>query len=107
MLELASRRGFREFAQPHVSAPGKPRDAEGAGILDFSGKECRTVEQVESPAQRRIGSQFLGVQGNRAWQKRRLPERCPSPLPRPRARRHTLGYKGDENGFGRRDLSDA
>jgi hypothetical protein len=41
-LALASRRGFRQGAQDHVSTPGIPGNLEGAGVFDSAGEHGPT-----------------------------------------------------------------
>ena len=47
MLELASQRDFREWAQHHVAAPGTPGNVEGAGFFDSLGRNARLSEGPE------------------------------------------------------------
>ena len=73
MLELASRRGFRECAQHHVSAPGNHGNVEGAGVLNSLGSNAGLSEGSEPHSGNRTGPRFFGVQGNQASQGKRRP----------------------------------
>jgi hypothetical protein len=64
MLDPASRRGFRECAQHHVSTPGIPGNVEGAGFIDSLGRNAGLDERSELPPEAEpsasLGSRELG-----------------------------------------------